>query len=70
MIGPFSVLVRTELEVLDVAAALLSPAAIATLLFPVFALDSDRPWTCGSTENVVAEARRRPPGPVAAIAPR
>ena len=42
MIGPFSVANAAELESLDVAAALIAPATIATALFPVFALDADQ----------------------------
>ena len=69
MIGPFSVADAAELESLDVAAALLSPAAIATLLFPVFALDSDQAVDLGHGKRLVAERPEGPPGPVAAIAP-
>ncbi len=69
MIGPFSVADAAELESLDVAAALLSPATIATVLFPVFALDSDQAVDLGHGKRLVAERPEGPPGPVAAIAP-
>ncbi len=69
MIGPFSVADAAELESLDVAATLLSPAAIATVLFPVFALDSDQAVDLGHGKRLVAERPEGPPGPVAAIAP-
>lgn len=69
MIGPFSVADAADLESLDVAAALLSPATIATLLFPVFALDSDQAVDLGHGKRLVAERPEGPPGPVAAIAP-
>jgi tRNA pseudouridine55 synthase len=69
MIGPFSVADAAELESLDVAAALLPPAAIATALFPVFALDSDQAVDLGHGKRLLAERPEGPPGPVAAIAP-
>ena len=69
MIGPFSVADAAELESLDVAAALLTPAAIATVLFPVFALDSDQTVDLGHGKRLVAERPEGLPGPVAAVAP-
>lgn len=69
MIGPFSVADAAELESLDVAAALLSPAAIATALFPVFTLDPDQAVDLGHGKRLVAERPDGAPGPVAAIAP-
>ena len=69
MIGPFSVADATELESLDVAAALIAPAAIATALFPVFALDADQALDLGHGKRLVAERPEGAPGPVAAIAP-
>ena len=69
MIGPFSVADAVELESLDVAAALLSPAAIATVLFPVFVLDSEQAVHLGHGKRLVVERPDGPPGPVAAIAP-
>ena len=69
MIGAFSVADAAELESLDVAAALLAPAAIATVLFPVFALDSDQTVDLGHGKRLVAERPEGLPGPVAAVAP-
>ena len=69
MIGPFSVADATELESLDVVAALIAPAAIATALFPVFALDADQAVDLGHGKRLVAERPEGAPGPVAAIAP-
>jgi len=69
MIGPFSVADAAELESLDVAAALLSPATIATALFPVFALDAEQAVDLGHGKRLVAERPEGPAGPVAAIAP-
>ena len=69
MIGPFSVADATELESLDVAAALIAPAAIATALFPVFALDADQALDLGHGKRLVAERPEGSTGPVAAIAP-
>lgn len=69
MIGPFSVADAAELESLDVAAALLPPATIATALFPVFALDPDQAVDLGHGKRLVAERPEGPLGPVAAIAP-
>ena len=69
MIGPFSVADAAELESLDVAVALLPPAAVATALFPVYALDSDQTVDLGHGKRLVAERPEGPPGPVAAVAP-
>ena len=69
MIGPFSVADASELESLDVAAALIAPATIATALFPVFALDADQAVDLGHGKRLVAERPDGLPGPVAAIAP-
>ena len=69
MIGPFSVADAAELESLDVAAALIAPAAIATALFPVFALDADQAVDLGHGKRLVAERPEGATGPVAAIAP-
>jgi tRNA pseudouridine55 synthase len=69
MIGAFSVADAAELESLDVAAALFAPAAIATVLFPVFALDSDQTVDLGHGKRLVAERPEGLPGPVAAVAP-
>jgi tRNA pseudouridine55 synthase len=69
MIGPFSVADAAELESLDVAAALLPPAEIATALFPVFALDGDQAVDLGHGKRLVAQRPEGPPGPIAAIAP-
>jgi tRNA pseudouridine55 synthase len=69
MIGPFSVADAAELESLDVAAALLTPAVVATALFPVFALASDQAVDLGHGKRLVAERPAGPPGAVAAIAP-
>ena len=69
MIGPFSVADAAELESLDVAAALIAPAAIATALFPVFALDADQAVDLGHGKRLVAERPEGAKGPVAAIAP-
>ena len=69
MIGPFSVADAADLESLDVAAALIAPAAIATALFPVFALDADQAVDLGHGKRLVAERPEGAPGPVAAIAP-
>ena len=69
MIGPFSVANAAELESLDVAAALIAPATIATALFPVFALDADQAVDLGHGKRLVAERPDGLPGPVAAIAP-
>ena len=69
MIGPFSVADATELESLDVAAALIAPAVIATALFPVFALDADQAVDLGHGKRLVAERPEGSRGPVAAIAP-
>ena len=69
MIGPFRIADAAELECLDVAAALLSPAAIATALFPIFTLDPDQAVDLGHGKRLVAERPEGPPGPVAAIAP-
>jgi tRNA pseudouridine55 synthase len=69
MIGPFSVADAAELESLDVAAALLTPAAIARRLFPVFTLDADQAVDLGHGKRLVAERPAGRPGPVAAISP-
>ena len=69
MIGPFSVADASELESLDVAAALIAPAVIATALFPVFALDADQAVNLGHGKRLVAERPEGATGPVAAIAP-
>jgi len=69
MIGPFSVANAAELESLDVAAALIAPATIATALFPVFALDADQALDLGHGKRLVAERPEGSKGPVAAIAP-
>ncbi len=69
MIGPFSVADAAELESLDVAASLLTPAAVASELFPVFALDADQPVDLGHGKRLVADRPEGPPGPVAAISP-
>ena len=69
MIGPFSVANAAELESLDVAAALIAPATIATALFPVFALDADQAIDLGHGKRLVAERPEGSKGPVAAIAP-
>jgi tRNA pseudouridine55 synthase len=69
MIGPFSVADATELETLDVAASLLTPAVVASALFPVFALDADQTVDLGHGKRLVAERPDGPPGPVAAISP-
>lgn len=68
-IGPFSVVDALELESLDVAGALLTPAVIATALFPVFALDPDQAVNLGHGKRLVADRPVGPAGPVAAIAP-
>ena len=69
MIGPFSVADAADLESLDVAAALIAPAAIAAALFPVFALDAEQAVDLGHGKRLVAERPEGLPGPVAAIAP-
>jgi len=69
MIGPFSVADAADLESLDVAAALIAPAAIAAALFPVFALDAEQAVDLGHGKRLVAERPAGRPGPVAAIAP-
>ena len=69
MIGPFSVADAADLECLDVAAALIAPAAIAAALFPVFALDAEQAVDLGHGKRLVAERPAGRPGPVAAIAP-
>ena len=69
MIGPFSVADAAELESLDVAAALIAPAIIATALFPVFALDADQAVDLGHGKRLVAERPEGSEGSVAAIAP-
>jgi tRNA pseudouridine55 synthase len=69
MIGPFSVADAAELESLDVRADLLSPAAIASRLFPVLDLDADQTIDLGHGKRLVAERPSGAPGPVAAIAP-
>ncbi|CAN5163621.1 tRNA pseudouridine(55) synthase TruB [soil metagenome] len=69
MIGPFAVTDAAELESLDVAAALLSPATIATALFPVLALDSDQAVDLAHGKRLVADRPEGPHGPIAAIAP-
>ena len=69
MIGPFNVADAADLESLDVAAALIAPAAIAAALFPVFALDAEQAVDLGHGKRLVAERPEGLPGPVAAIAP-
>ena len=69
MIGPFSVADAAELDSLDVAAALIAPAAIATALFPVFALDANQAVDLGHGKRLVVERPAGSEGPVAAIAP-
>ncbi len=69
MIGPFSVADAAELESLDVAAALLSPATIARTLFPVFELTADQAVDLGHGKRLVAAPPEGRAGPVAAIAP-
>ncbi|MBC7764023.1 MAG: tRNA pseudouridine(55) synthase TruB [Candidatus Saccharibacteria bacterium] len=69
MIGPFSVADAADLESLDVAAALIAPAAIAAALFPVFALDAEQAVDLGHGNRPDAERPEGHPGPVAAIAP-
>lgn len=69
MIGPFSVSDAAQLESLDVAAVLRSPAEIATALFPVLALDSDQAVDLGNGKRLRADRPDGSLGPVAAIAP-
>lgn len=69
MIGPFSVADAAELESLDVAASLLTPAAVARELFPVFALDADQTVDLGHGKRLVADRPEGRSGPVAAISP-
>lgn len=80
-IGPFSVADAAVLETLDVAAALLSPASIATELFDVYPLTETETVDLGNGKRISIEGSRitrestREPtgeptgGPIAAVSP-
>ncbi|MCU1583596.1 MAG: truB [Microbacteriaceae bacterium] len=68
-IGPFSVTDAAELESLDVAASLLTPAAVATRLFPVYRLTAEQAVDLGHGKRLLAERPAPGDGPVAAVAP-
>lgn len=68
-IGPFAVSDASELESLDVAASLLSPADAAIRLFPAFVLDESQTIDLGHGKRLAAERPVGGDGPVAAISP-
>lgn len=68
-IGPLSVSDAAELETLDVAASLLSPTGVATLLFPCYQLSAAESVDLGHGKRLSAERPTAGSGPVAAIAP-
>ena len=66
-IGPFTIDAAVEIEELDVAGAMMTPAAAASALFETFALTEHQAIDLGHGKRLVVEA---PDGsPVAAIAP-
>ena len=72
-IGPFSVLDAAELETLDVAAALISPAIIATELFDVYSLTETETVDLGNGKRITVDGsriiREAREGPIAAVSP-
>jgi tRNA pseudouridine55 synthase len=68
-IGPLSVADAAELESLDVAASLLTPAAVATRLFPVLRLTAEQAVDLGHGKRLLADRPAPGDGPVAAVAP-
>lgn len=67
-IGPFRVTDAAELETMDVASALLDPAAAAVLLFPGYRLDAQQAVDLSHGKRIVVEARGGD-NPIAAIEP-
>jgi tRNA pseudouridine55 synthase len=68
-IGPLTVTDAAELESLDVAASLLTPAVVATRLFPVFRLSAEQAVDLGHGKRLLADRPAPGEGPVAAVAP-
>lgn len=68
-IGPFAVSDASELESLDVAASLLSPADVAVRLFPAVVLDESQTVDLGHGKRLAVERPVPGDGPVAAISP-
>jgi tRNA pseudouridine55 synthase len=66
-IGPFLIEDSSELESLDVAAALIAPAAAAGALFPSWQLSSDEAVDLSQGKRVPSVGENA--GPIAAIAP-
>jgi tRNA pseudouridine55 synthase len=68
-VGPFRIADAAELENIDVAARLLSPANAATALFDLISLTEQQAVDLGHGKRVDAPERAELAGPIAAIAP-
>lgn len=73
-VGPFDVADASTLDTLDVASALLSPAAVATTLFPAYALTEQQAADLEHGKRIASPplakgSAQEHGGPVAAIAP-
>lgn len=68
-IGPFDIADAAELETLDVAQSLLSPAHVATTLFALYPLTPTQVIDLGHGKRLHDEDRANSAGPLAAVAP-